>query len=73
MPNKQISDKEILDEQVREALNAHWQASAAVDANAEHNIYDTDATCNYPSQVSESSVEETYSPCGIIIPANRWV
>jgi hypothetical protein len=73
MPNKQISDKEILDEQVHEALNAHWQASAADDAKAEHDVYDADATCNYPSQVSEFSVGETYRPCGIIIPANRWV
>ena len=28
------------EEQIREALNKHWQASAAGDANAEHDIYD---------------------------------
>jgi hypothetical protein len=33
---------------IREALNAHWQASAAGDADAEHNIYDDQAICEYP-------------------------
>ncbi|WP_206950800.1 nuclear transport factor 2 family protein [Trinickia acidisoli] len=33
---------------VREALNAHWQASAAGDLDAEHDIYDDDAICDYP-------------------------
>jgi hypothetical protein len=28
------------EEQIRGALNQHWQASAAGDANAEHDIYD---------------------------------
>ena len=36
------------DEQIREALNKHWQASAAGDANAEHDIYADDAICDYP-------------------------
>jgi hypothetical protein len=27
------------EQQIRDALNAHWQASATGDANAEHNIY----------------------------------
>ena len=36
------------EEQIREALNKHWQASAAGDANAEHEIYDDDAICDYP-------------------------
>jgi hypothetical protein len=36
------------EEQVREALNAHWHASAIGDANAEHDIYDDDAICDYP-------------------------
>ena len=36
------------EEQIREALNAHWQASASGDANAEHDIYDDDAICDYP-------------------------
>jgi hypothetical protein len=35
-------------EQIREALNAHWHASAVGDANAEHDIYDDDAICDYP-------------------------
>jgi hypothetical protein len=33
---------------IREALNAHWRASAAGDANAEHDIYDDNAICDYP-------------------------
>jgi hypothetical protein len=35
-------------EQIREALHAHWHASAAGDANAEHDICDADAICDYP-------------------------
>jgi len=33
---------------IPEALNAHWQASAAGDLNAEHDIYDDDVICDYP-------------------------
>ena len=33
---------------IREALNAHWQASAAGDLEAEHDIYADDAICDYP-------------------------
>jgi ketosteroid isomerase-like protein len=36
------------DEQIREALNRHWQASAAGDADTEHAIYADDAICDYP-------------------------
>jgi ketosteroid isomerase-like protein len=36
------------DETIREALNAHWLASAAGDLDAEHDIYDDDAICDYP-------------------------
>jgi SnoaL-like domain len=36
------------DEQIRAALDAHWQASAAGDANAEHAIYADEAVCDYP-------------------------
>lgn len=36
------------DEKIREALNAHWQASAAGDLDAEHDIYDDGAICDYP-------------------------
>jgi ketosteroid isomerase-like protein len=36
------------EEQVREALNLHWRASAAGDTNTEHDIYDDDAICDYP-------------------------
>jgi ketosteroid isomerase-like protein len=36
------------EEEIREALNAHWRASAAGDADAEHAIYDDNAICDYP-------------------------
>ena len=36
------------DERIREALDAHWRASAAGDADAEHDIYADDAICDYP-------------------------
>ncbi|MFL9863659.1 nuclear transport factor 2 family protein [Paraburkholderia fungorum] len=36
------------EETVREALNAHWQASAAGDLDAEHAIYADDSICDYP-------------------------
>ncbi|QOY85543.1 nuclear transport factor 2 family protein [Paludibaculum fermentans] len=36
------------DETIRAALDRHWQASAVGDANAEHEIYDEDAVCDYP-------------------------
>ena len=36
------------EEQIREALNAHWDASAAGDVDAEHDIYADDAVCDYP-------------------------
>ena len=35
-------------EQICDALNAHWKASAAGDANAEHDIYHDAAICDYP-------------------------
>lgn len=34
--------------QIREALNAHWRASADGYADAEHDIYADDAVCDYP-------------------------
>ncbi|MEX3859502.1 nuclear transport factor 2 family protein [Paraburkholderia sp. BR10923] len=33
---------------IPEALHAHWQASAAGDLEAEHDIYADDAICDYP-------------------------
>jgi hypothetical protein len=34
--------------QIRDALDAHWHASATGDADAEHAIYADDAVCDYP-------------------------
>ena len=36
------------EEPTRQALDRHWQASAAGDVNAEHDIYADDAICDYP-------------------------
>ena len=36
------------EERIREALNAHWRASADGDAIAEHDIYADDSICDYP-------------------------
>jgi len=36
------------EEQIRAALEAHWRASAARDATAEHAIYDDEVICDYP-------------------------
>jgi hypothetical protein len=36
------------EQQIREALDEHWRASAAGDAEAEHEIYDDEAICDYP-------------------------
>ena len=33
---------------LRKALDSHWQASAAGDVNAEHDIYADDVLCEYP-------------------------
>ncbi|SAK65248.1 hypothetical protein AWB75_03024 [Caballeronia catudaia] len=33
---------------IREALDAHWRASADGDLDAEHDIYEDDAICDYP-------------------------
>jgi hypothetical protein len=48
MEAKPKSEQSTHEEQIRTALDAHWQASAAGDADAEHAIYDDDATCDYP-------------------------
>ena len=75
------------EQQIREALDAHWQASAAGDANAEHNIYADDAICDYPQSgeriLGRSNLQALRShhpgkPSGfkvrrIVGSANLWV
>jgi hypothetical protein len=41
-------DQAAEEKQIREALDAHWTASADGDTNAEHDIYKDDAICDYP-------------------------
>jgi len=36
------------EEQIREALDAHWHASSVGDFKAEHEVYDDNAICEYP-------------------------
>ena len=36
------------EEHIREALVAHWQASASGDLDKEHDIYADNAICDYP-------------------------
>jgi hypothetical protein len=48
MKPKPHLDQSTQEEQIREALNTHWRASAVGDANAEHDIYDDEVICDYP-------------------------
>jgi hypothetical protein len=48
MKIEQSSTQSPQEKQIHEALIQHWRASAAGDANAEHDIYDADAICDYP-------------------------
>ena len=48
MKAKPHLEQSMQEEQIRKALNTHWHASAVGDANAEHDIYDDDAICDYP-------------------------
>jgi hypothetical protein len=48
MSAKQDLEPSTQEKQIREALNAHWTASATGDLNAEHDIYVDDAICDYP-------------------------
>ena len=43
-----MSDKEIRDKEIREALNQHWAASDTGDFATEHDIYQEDAVLDYP-------------------------
>jgi hypothetical protein len=40
--------RKIMEENIRDALNLHWQSSAAGDLSAEHQIYDDGVICDYP-------------------------
>jgi hypothetical protein len=48
MKEKPNEEQLATDKEIRAALDAHWRASAAGDATAEHNIYADDAICDYP-------------------------
>ena len=40
--------RSVQEAQILTALNAHWHASAIGNADAEHDIYEDDAICDYP-------------------------
>lgn len=42
------SHSQMSSEELRNALDLHWRASAAGDADAEHDIYHDDVICEYP-------------------------
>jgi hypothetical protein len=48
MKAKPQPEQSMQEEQIRAALNTHRHSSAAGDANAEHDIFDDDAICDYP-------------------------
>jgi len=48
MNTEQSATPSIQEREIRAALDAHWRASAAGDADAEHAIYAEDAICDYP-------------------------
>jgi hypothetical protein len=48
MKTEQYSVESSQDKRIHDALIEHWRASAAGDANAEHDIYDDAAVCDYP-------------------------
>ncbi|HTA60717.1 MAG TPA: nuclear transport factor 2 family protein [Candidatus Baltobacteraceae bacterium] len=51
-------EQSMQEEQIRAALNAQWQTSAAGDVNAEHDDYADDAICDYP-QSGEQILERS--------------
>ena len=48
MEAKPQPEQSLQEERIRTALNRHWQASTAGEANAEHDIYDAAVICDYP-------------------------
>jgi hypothetical protein len=48
MQNERAPEQSRQEEQIREALDLHWRASAAGDVNTEHDIYVDEAICDYP-------------------------
>jgi hypothetical protein len=48
MTAEQRAEDSVQEAKIREALSAHWRASAVGDVNVEHDIYSDDAICDYP-------------------------
>jgi hypothetical protein len=46
--NEQHAEAVDSEQSIRRALMKHWDASAAGDAEAEHEIYDENTICDYP-------------------------
>jgi hypothetical protein len=71
MEPKPHLDQSTQEEQIREALNTHWRASAVGDANAEHDIYDDQVICDYPQSGERILGRSNLQARGVIIPASR--
>lgn len=48
METEQYWVESVQERRIHDALIEHWRASAAGEADAEHDIYDADAICDYP-------------------------
>jgi hypothetical protein len=48
LDTKEAETQSANEQKIRAALNSHWNASAKGDLQAEHDIYQDDAICNYP-------------------------
>lgn len=48
MTNEQQTEISMQEREIRKALENHWRASAEGDADAEHEICEDDAICDYP-------------------------
>jgi ketosteroid isomerase-like protein len=55
MKTEHYPQQSLPEEQIREALNAHWAASDANDFETEHRIYHEDAVLDYPQSGERTS------------------
>jgi hypothetical protein len=71
MGAKRQLEQPMQEEQIRAAPNAHWHASAAGDANAEHDICDDDAICDYPQSGERILGGAICRPCAALEDEER--
>jgi hypothetical protein len=61
------------EEQVLEALNKHWRASATGALNAEHGVYDDDAIRDYAQSGERILGRRNLQALQVIVPTGRQV